>query len=134
MQVWEDHGKGVHYYMSEIKNSTGKNEVKAPKAPKEPKVQMWIEKHVVPVLKVIAANKFLRSLMEGFYAILPIIIFSSIDGIIMWVQTAFANNPTLYPVAVRQVLNTLYQFTMGFSGLWFTMAIAYQMADKPNPQ
>jgi PTS system lactose-specific IIC component len=132
MQVWEDHGKGVHYYMSEIKKSTGKNEVKAPKAPKEPKVQMWIEKHVVPVLKVIAANKFLRSLMEGFYAILPIIIFSSIDGIIMWVPPAFANNPTLYPVAVRQVLNTLYQFTMGFSGLWFTMAIAYQMADKLN--
>jgi hypothetical protein len=95
MQVWEDHGKGVHYYMSEIKNSTGKNEVKAPKAPKEPKVQMWIEKHVVPVLKVIAANKFLRSLMEGFYAILPIIIFSSIDGIIMWVPPAFANNPNI---------------------------------------
>lgn len=42
-----------------------------------------MNKHLVPVLRVVAGNKYLRSLMEGFYVTLPIIIFSSIIGIIM---------------------------------------------------
>jgi PTS system lactose-specific IIC component len=129
IKVRDYRAKGENYMSDVNAKSSTKPTVNQPK---EHKVQAWVEKRVVPVLKVISANKYLRSLMEGFYAILPIIIFSSIDGIIMWVPPAFANNPEIYPLTVRQVLNTLYVFTMSFSGLWFTMAIAYQFADKLN--
>lgn len=108
-----------------------KNNSKAP-IQKEHKVQAWIEKRIVPVLKVISANKYLRSLMEGFYVTLPIIIFSSIDGIIMWVPPAFAGNLAFYPLIVRQVLNSLYVLTMGLVGLWFAMGIAHSLAEKLN--
>ncbi|WP_368486379.1 PTS transporter subunit EIIC [Spiroplasma sp. DGKH1] len=91
-----------------------------------------MNKHLVPVLRVVAGNKYLRSLMEGFYVTLPIIIFSSIIGIIMWVPPAFKGNMAWYPLVARQCLNRIYVFTMGLVSIFFTAGIARALAEKIN--
>lgn len=91
-----------------------------------------LNKHVVPVLKVVASNKYLRALMEGFYVTLPIIVFSSIIGIIMWVPPAIKGDMAWYPLVARQALNRIYVLSMGLISIWFTMGIANALAEKLN--
>ncbi|PPE05735.1 PTS transporter subunit EIIC [Williamsoniiplasma lucivorax] len=98
------------------------------------KVENWLNNKVVPILKIVAANKYLRSLMEGFYVTLPIIVFSSIIGIIMWVPPAIKGDMAWYPLIVRQVLNRLYVLTMGLVSLWFVMGISTALASKLNAE
>lgn len=96
------------------------------------RMESFMDKRIVPVLKVVSANKYLRSLMEGFYVTLPIIVFSSIIGIIMWVPPAIHGDMAWYPLAVRQFLNRLYVLSMGLVSIWFTMGIAVSLANKLN--
>lgn len=96
------------------------------------KAEVYLNKRVVPVLKVVASNKYLRALMEGFYVTLPIIVFSSIIGIIMWVPPAIKGDMAWYPLAARQALNRIYVLTMGLVSIWFAMGIATSLAEKLN--
>lgn len=98
------------------------------------KADVFLNKRVVPGLKIVASNRYLRSLMEGFYVTLPIIVFSSIIGIIMWVPPAIKGDMEWYPLAARQALNRIYALTMGLISIWFAMGIATSLAEKLNSQ
>lgn len=110
-----------------------KNKIKnSNKRSKSNAVNDFLNKKIVPILQIVSANKFLRSLMSGFYTALPIIIFSSIIGIIMWVPPAFAGNPTMYPLELRRALNRIFSFTMGLISLFFCAGVSKTMAEKIN--
>ncbi|WP_338969908.1 PTS transporter subunit EIIC [Spiroplasma endosymbiont of Labia minor] len=104
------------------------------KIPVSKRMENWMNKNLVPVLKVVAANKYLRALMEGFYVTLPIIVFSSIIGIIMWVPPAIHGDMAWYPLVARRCLMRIYSLTMGLVSLWFTMGISVALAEKLNAQ
>ncbi|AVP49350.1 PTS transporter subunit EIIC [Williamsoniiplasma luminosum] len=101
---------------------------------KSQKVEAFLNNKVLPVLKVVSGNKYLRALMEGFYVTLPIIVFSSIIGIIMWVPPAIKGDMSWYPLVMRQLLNRLYVLTMGLVSLWFVMGISTSLAEKLNAE
>ncbi|WP_342268598.1 PTS transporter subunit EIIC [Spiroplasma endosymbiont of Aspidapion aeneum] len=108
------------------------NNTQAETKAKSKKFELFMEAHVVPVLNKIAGNRLLGSLMEGFYSTLPIIVFSSIIGIIMWVPPAIMGNMSYYPLDLRRFLNRIYVLSMGFVSLWFAMAIASSLATRLN--
>ncbi|WP_308149449.1 hypothetical protein [Spiroplasma sp. AdecLV25b] len=94
------------------------------------KIDTFLNKYMIPILQKLAGNMYLRSLMEGFYVTLPIIVFSSLVGIIMWIPPAFAGNTNLFPLELRMFLNRLYIFTMGLVSIWFVFGYGSKVKSK----
>ncbi len=94
-------------------------------------VEEFINKRLVPVLQKISGNRYLRSMMEGFYVTLPIIIFSSLIGLIMWIPPAIQSN-WHWNVQTTECLSTMYTFTMGIVTIWFASGIAVAFSKKLN--
>ncbi len=96
---------------------------------KQGAVEEFINKRLVPILQKLSGNKYLRSMMEGFYVTLPIIIFSSLIGLIMWIPPAIYHK-WAWNTTTMQCLSTMYTFTMGIVTIWFASGIAIALAKK----
>ncbi len=92
-------------------------------------VEEFINKRLVPILQKLSGNKYLRSMMEGFYVTLPIIIFSSLIGLIMWIPPAIQSN-WKWNKTTTECLSTMYTFTMGIVTIWFASGIAIAFSKK----
>ncbi|RMC42395.1 PTS lactose transporter subunit IIB [Lactobacillus sp. ESL0233] len=82
-----------------------------------------------PIFQKIAANKYLRAVRDGFIALMPIIIFSSIFLLI-------ANVPLIWhfawPVKVANALNMFYNMSMGVLALMASSSVAKALTDSLN--
>lgn len=82
-----------------------------------------------PFFQKVAANKYLRAVRDGFIALMPIIIFSSIFLLI-------ANVPLIWhfswPVKVSNALNMFYNMSMGVLALMASSSVAKALTDSFN--
>ena len=82
-----------------------------------------------PFFQKVAANKYLRAVRDGFIALMPIIIFSSIFLLI-------ANVPLIWhfawPTKVANALNMFYNMSMGVLALMASSSVAKALTDSFN--
>ncbi|MCO6530259.1 PTS lactose transporter subunit IIBC [Lactobacillus sp.] len=82
-----------------------------------------------PFFQKVAANKYLRAIRDGFIALMPIIIFSSIFLLI-------ANVPLIWhfawPTKVASALNMFYNMSMGVLALMASSSVAKALTDSFN--
>ena len=82
-----------------------------------------------PFFQKVAANKYLRAVRDGFIALMPIIIFSSIFLLI-------ANVPLIWhfawPTKVADALNMFYNMSMGVLALMASSSVAKALTDSFN--
>ncbi|MBC6361506.1 PTS lactose transporter subunit IIBC [Lactobacillus apis] len=82
-----------------------------------------------PFFQKVAANKYLRAIRDGFIALMPIIIFSSIFLLI-------ANVPLIWhfawPTKVANALNMFYNMSMGVLALMASSSVAKALTDSFN--
>lgn len=82
-----------------------------------------------PFFEKISNNKYLRAMMNGFIAIMPLVIFSSIFMLVAYVPNVFG---FFWSDEVTAALLTPYNYTMGFMGLVIAGTIAKSLTDSFN--
>ncbi|WEV51451.1 PTS lactose transporter subunit IIBC [Lactobacillus sp. ESL0731] len=82
-----------------------------------------------PFFQKVAANKYLRAVRDGFIALMPIIIFSSLFLLV-------ANVPLIWhfawPVKVSNALNMFYNMSMGVLALMASSSVSKALTDSLN--
>lgn len=82
-----------------------------------------------PAFKRLAANKYLASIRDGFIALMPIVLFSSIFLLI-------ANIPLIWgyhlPTGLNDALNKFYNYSMGLMGMLAAGTVAKALGQKLN--
>ncbi|MDF7673014.1 PTS lactose transporter subunit IIBC [Lactobacillus sp. ESL0701] len=82
-----------------------------------------------PFFQKVAANKYLRAIRDGFIALMPIIIFSSLFLLV-------ANVPLIWhfawPVKVANALNMFYNMSMGVLALMASSSVSKALTDSLN--
>ncbi len=82
-----------------------------------------------PAFKKLAANKYLASIRDGFIALMPIVLYSSIFLLI-------ANIPLIWgqhlPTGLNDSLNKFYNYSMGLMGMLAAGTVAKALGQKLN--
>ncbi|MCO7127884.1 PTS transporter subunit EIIC [Sporolactobacillus shoreicorticis] len=82
-----------------------------------------------PAFKKLAANKYLSSIRDGFIALMPIVLFSSLFLLI-------ANIPLIWgyhlPTGLNDALNKFYNYSMGLMGMLAAGTVAKALGQKLN--
>lgn len=82
-----------------------------------------------PFFKKVAANKYLRAIRDGFIALMPIIIFSSLFLLIADVPAIWGFN---WPKKVADALNLFYNLSMGLLSLMAASTVSKALTDSLN--
>lgn len=82
-----------------------------------------------PFFKKVAANKYLRAIRDGFIALMPIIIFSSIFLLIADVPAIWGFT---WPKKVADALNLFYNLSMGLLSLMAASTVSKALTDSLN--
>jgi PTS system lactose-specific IIC component len=82
-----------------------------------------------PFFRKLAANKYLRAVRDGFIALMPIIIFSSIFLLIVNVPLIWH---FAWPTRVANALNMFYNMSMGILSLMASSTVAKALTDSLN--
>lgn len=82
-----------------------------------------------PAFEAFSRNKYLRSMMNGFVALMPIVIFSSIFMLIAYVPNVWG---FYWSDSTVSLLLKPYNYTMGFFGVTIAATIAKSLVDSFN--
>ena len=88
----------------------------------------WIEKGK-PFFNKVAANKYLKSIRDGFISAMPIVIFSSIFLLIAYVPNIWGFT---WPAEIEAILTKPYNYSMGILALVVSATTAKHFTDALN--
>ncbi len=92
------------------------------------KLIAWIERGK-PFFDKVAANKYLKSIRDGFISVMPIVIFSSIFLLIAYVPNIWG---FVWPAEVEAILTKPYNYSMGILALAASATTAKHFTDALN--
>lgn len=92
------------------------------------KVIKFIEK-MKPFFEKVASNPYLTAIRDGFVALMPVILFSSLFILVAYVPNVWGFH---WPKHVEEIIMKVYTFTMGMLALYMAGTVTKSLTDHKN--
>lgn len=92
------------------------------------KIIKFIEK-MKPFFEKVASNPYLTAIRDGFVALMPVILFSSLFILVAYVPNVWGFH---WPKNIETTIMKVYQFTMGMLALYMAGTVTKSLTDNKN--
>ncbi len=92
------------------------------------KIIKFIEK-MKPFFEKVASNPYLTAIRDGFIALMPVILFSSLFILVAYVPNVWGFH---WPKNIETTIMKVYQFTMGMLALYMAGTVTKSLTDNKN--
>lgn len=92
------------------------------------KIIKFIEK-MKPFFEKVASNPYLTAIRDGFVALMPVILFSSLFILVAYVPNVWGFH---WPKNIETTIMKVYQFTMGMLALYMAGTLTKSLTDNKN--
>ncbi|MCY1026545.1 PTS transporter subunit EIIC, partial [Mammaliicoccus sciuri] len=89
------------------------------------KIIKFIEK-MKPFFEKVASNPYLTAIRDGFVALMPVILFSSLFILVAYVPNVWGFH---WPKNIETTIMKVYQFTMGMLALYMAGTVTKSLTD-----
>lgn len=92
------------------------------------KIIKFIEK-MKPFFEKVASNPYLTAIRDGFVALMPVILFSSLFILVAYIPNVWGFH---WPKNIETTIMKVYQFTMGMLALYMAGTVTKSLTDNKN--